>query len=175
MKRQYNSITKRAFRGKERPRYFACGHQRPPHIMFIFCLLHVLCFGFDLTQSQSSKLISRNGYGPNWWVNCSQFYSNISETVLPVGILCELKEFYCNILSPNGKNSYKKCQISTDVTDHKQTLRLRLSVITKSFYRICEGKLNNAMKRCNGTRETVQCFLRLSVNDMNEAFLLLWS
>lgn len=110
-----------------------------------------------------------------WWVNCSQFYSNISETVLPVGILCELKEFYCNILSPNGKNSYKKCQISTDVTDHKQTLRLPLSVITKSFYRICEGKLNNAMKRCNGTRETVQCFLRLSANDMNEALLLSWS
>ena len=136
---------------------------------------NLLCFGFDLTQSQSSKPISRNGYGPNRWVNCSQFYSNISETVLPVGILCELKEFYCNILSPNGKNSYKKCQISTDVTDHKQTLRLRLSVITKSFYRICKGKLNNAMKRCNGTRETVQCFLRLSANDMNEVLLLSWS
>ena len=25
----------------------------------------LLCFRFDLTQSQSSKLISRNGYGPN--------------------------------------------------------------------------------------------------------------
>ena len=27
---------------------------------------NLLCFGFDLTQSQSSKTISRNGYGPNW-------------------------------------------------------------------------------------------------------------
>ena len=26
---------------------------------------NLLCFGFDLTQSQSSKPISRNGYGPN--------------------------------------------------------------------------------------------------------------
>ena len=29
------------------------------------CRPNLLCFGFDLTQSQSSKLISRNGYGPN--------------------------------------------------------------------------------------------------------------
>ena len=27
----------------------------------------LLCFGFDLTQSQSSKPISRNGYGPDWY------------------------------------------------------------------------------------------------------------
>ena len=27
---------------------------------------NLLCFGFDLTQSQSSKTVSRNGYGPNW-------------------------------------------------------------------------------------------------------------
>ena len=27
---------------------------------------NLLCFGFDLTQSQSSKTISRNGYGPHW-------------------------------------------------------------------------------------------------------------
>ena len=29
------------------------------------CRPNLLCFGFDLTQPQSSKLISRNGYGPN--------------------------------------------------------------------------------------------------------------
>ena len=27
------------FRGKERPRYFVCGHRRPRHVTFIFCLL----------------------------------------------------------------------------------------------------------------------------------------
>ena len=27
---------------------------------------NLLCFGFDLNQSQSSKPISRNGYGPDW-------------------------------------------------------------------------------------------------------------
>ena len=34
------------------------------------CFQHLsvkfVCFGFDLTQSQSSKPISRNGYGSNW-------------------------------------------------------------------------------------------------------------
>ena len=27
-----------------------------------------LCFGFNLTQSQSSKPLSRKGYGPNWYI-----------------------------------------------------------------------------------------------------------
>ena len=46
MKRQYNSITKHVlFHGKERPRYFVCGHRRPHHITFIFCLLHLYNLG----------------------------------------------------------------------------------------------------------------------------------
>ena len=30
-------------------------------------LLNLLCFGFDLTKSQSSKPVPRNGHGPNWY------------------------------------------------------------------------------------------------------------
>ena len=40
---------------------------------------NLLCFGFDFTQSQSSKPISRNGYDPNCFPRFRRFPCFLSE------------------------------------------------------------------------------------------------
>ena len=54
---------------------------------------NLLCFGFDHTQSQSSKPISRNGYGPNCLIpqgklTGSPNYSGFSNNLM-IPINCE--------------------------------------------------------------------------------------
>ena len=55
---------------------------------------NLLCFGFDLTQSQSSKPVSRNGYGPNCYMinkiihGCLQIWDFSSRVQLDISLVC---------------------------------------------------------------------------------------
>ena len=54
---------------------------------------NLLCFGFDLTQSQSLKPISRNGYGPNCYMinkiihGCLQIWNFSSRVQLDISLV----------------------------------------------------------------------------------------
>ena len=58
---------------------------------------NLLFSGFDLTQSQSSKPISRNGYGPNWFCSYALAWENIKQDINHEA--WSGKRFFCYLFS----------------------------------------------------------------------------